>query len=422
MRFSISISINRQELTTQKLVGELDRTENSKMSQCKVWLDNYNGQYYPGAQIQGKVILNFNDETKLRKLVVRIVCHEHTEWLGSESYYDSEENQQKSRDTLFKGDNDAFSTELILYGGLSGTTSLSTGQHIYPFTLNLPNNLPGTYHCEYGSISYKLVAVVDRPMALDYEDQVIFVVVAPVDLNLLRRPELLAPSSYSDDKTLCCWCCAQGPISLDVDLPKRTLVPGETINVTARLTNMSNTNVEGVGFEMKQRIICLVNEPNKEEKEIDNILVDVNEVGLGAHGEHTYTFNVMLPMNVPIPNFSQCRLFKAEYVYKVVAKLPSVHKNLEVFMYPEIGNIQIYQEGYPGGFNQGGFVPGGPQPGYPENPGPRYPPPVGGVPVYPPLAPTAPPSDYSKSQDASMPSGNLPSEQPPPTYDSLNMK
>ncbi|XP_023311006.1 uncharacterized protein LOC111691841 [Anoplophora glabripennis] len=154
-------------------------------------------------------------------------------------------------------------------------------------------------------------------MALDYEDQVIFVVVAPVDLNLLRRPELLAPSSYSDDKTLCCWCCAQGPISLDVDLPKRTLVPGETINVTARLTNMSNTNVEGVGFEMKQRIICLVNEPNKEEKEIDNILVDVNEVGLGAHGEHTYTFNVMLPMNVPIPNFSQCRLFKAEYVYKM---------------------------------------------------------------------------------------------------------
>lgn len=36
------------------------------MSQCKVWLDNYSGQYYPGAQIQGKVILNFNGDTKLR--------------------------------------------------------------------------------------------------------------------------------------------------------------------------------------------------------------------------------------------------------------------------------------------------------------------------------------------------------------------
>lgn len=39
---------------------------------------------------------------------------------------------------------------------------------------------------------------------------------------------------------------------MDVDLPKRTLVPGETINITARLTNMSNTNVEGVGCELKQ--------------------------------------------------------------------------------------------------------------------------------------------------------------------------
>lgn len=39
---------------------------------------------------------------------------------------------------------------------------------------------------------------------------------------------------------------------MDVDLPKRTLVPGETLNITARLTNMSNTNVDGVGCELKQ--------------------------------------------------------------------------------------------------------------------------------------------------------------------------
>lgn len=73
-----------------------------------------------------------------------------------------------------------------------------------------------------------------------------------------------------------------------------------------------------------------------------------------------------------------------------------MHKNLEVLMYPEIGNIQMNQEGHPGGFNQGGFVPGAPQPSYPENPGLRYPPPVGGVPVYPPLAPTAPSSGKAK--------------------------
>ncbi|KAJ8918653.1 hypothetical protein NQ315_013160 [Exocentrus adspersus] len=392
------------------------------MSQCKVWLDNYNGQFYPGVQIQGKVVLNFDSDTKLRKVVVKILCHEHTEWMGTERYYDSQENQHKSRDTLFKGDNDVFSTEQILYGGLSGTTSLSRGQHMYPFTITLPNNLPGTYNGEYGSVSYRLLAIVDRPMAFDYEDQLIFVVVAPITLNTQATPELEAPSSYSEEKTICCWCCAQGPLSMDVNLPKKTLVSGETVNITARLTNMSNTNVEGINLQLIQKIICLTNEPSREEKETSNILVDINEVGLGAHGEHTYNFSVMLPANVPIPNFTECKLFKVEYVYKVVAKLPSVHKNLEVYMYPVVGNI-LSNQGYQGGFipPSGGFVPITPPSGF--DPGARYPPPVGGVPVYPQLAPTAPPADYNpKAQEAAgMAGGNAPSELPPPSYDSLNM-
>lgn len=79
-----------------------------------------------------------------------------------------------------------------------------------------------------------------------------------------------------------------------------------------------------------------------------------------------------------------------------------MHKNLEVFMYPEIGNIRINQDGHPGsspGFSYGGFAPGIPQPSNNENPGMRYPPPVGGVPVYPPLAPSAPPSGkYTKER------------------------
>ncbi|KAJ8947009.1 hypothetical protein NQ318_019090 [Aromia moschata] len=337
--------------------------------------------------------------------------------MGTESYYDSEDHEHKSRDTLFRGDNDAFVTEFMLYGNQSGTTSLSMGQHIYPFTINLPNNLPGTFNCEYGSISYKLVAFVDRPMAFDYEDQVIFVVMAPIDLNLLQIPQLLEPTSYSSEKTVCCWCCAQGPISLDVELPRRTLVPGETVNVTARLSNMSNTNVDGVHFELKQNITCLADDPNKAEKDYHNTLVDLNDVGLGAHGEHTYTFNVLLPANIPLPNFSLCKLFKVEYIYKVEAKLPSMHNDLEVSMYPEIGHIQINQgPGHPGGFvtPTGGYAP------YPGVPAPS--PTRGGVPVYPPLGPSAPPSDVrSKSQEASGEPFNPQSEPPPPAYESLNL-
>ncbi|CAH1953854.1 unnamed protein product [Acanthoscelides obtectus] len=387
------------------------------MSQCKVWLDNYTGQYYPGNLIQGKVILNFNSETKLRGIKVRIVCHEHTEWMGEESYYDSTRNKHETRMTQFRGDNDAFATELILHGGHSGTTSLPAGQHMYPFSIVLPTNLPGTYSCDEGNITYKLISIVDRPMAFDYQDELIFVVVAPIDLNLIGRSDLLEPTSYSNDKTICCWCCAQGPISLDVELPRKTLTPGETVNITARVSNMSNTNLEGVRFKLTQNITCKVDEPNRDDKTIYNTLVEQNDVGLGAHGEHTYTFPVMLPMNIILPNFCMCRLFRVEYTYKVTAKLPGVHSNLEVQMNPEIGNVQIGQAptSATSGYTMGFQVPTSPSA---PNQGLPYPP-VGGVPVFPPSAPPA----HLKEQDQGYGGGEgTNSEPPPPSYDSLNLK
>ncbi|KAJ8974499.1 hypothetical protein NQ317_007588 [Molorchus minor] len=180
---------------------------------------------------------------------------------------------------------------------------------------------------------------------------------------------------------------------------------------------MSNTNIEGLHLEMSQTIKCLVDDPSKSEKEYKNTLVDLNEVGLGAHGEHTYSFSVMLPNNVPLPNFALCKLFKVEYIYRVEARLPSMHTDLKILMYPEVGHIQINQApNYPGGFTApttGGYAP---SPGIPT---PHHPP-VGGIPVYPSLTPTAPFSDNSKYLgNAGEPNTNIQSEQPPPSYDSL---
>ncbi|KAJ8951918.1 hypothetical protein NQ317_009520 [Molorchus minor] len=327
-----------------------------------------------------------------------IVCHEHTEWMDTENYYDTEQHEHRSRNTLFKGDNDAFITEFILYGNQSSTTSLSTGQHIYPFSINLPNILPGTFNCEHGSISYKLIACVDRPMAFDYQDEIIFVVVAPIDLNLLQNPRLLEPTSYSEEKTVCCWCCARGLISLDVQLPKRTLVPGETINISVRLSNMSNSNIEGLHLRCHRLWIYV-------------------KLGLGAHGEHTYSFSVMLPNNVPHFQTLPCASSsKVEYIYRVEARLPSMHTDLKILMYPEVGHIQIKSaklSWWIHSTNNRGICT------FPGIPTPHHPP-VGGIPVYPSLTPTAPFSDNSKYLgNAGEPNTNIQSEQPPPSYDSL---
>lgn len=39
---------------------------------------------------------------------------------------------------------------------------------------------------------------------------------------------------------------------MDIELAKKTLIPGECVEVKMRLTNMANVNVEGVSLELKQ--------------------------------------------------------------------------------------------------------------------------------------------------------------------------
>lgn len=365
--------------------------------QCKVWLDNYAGQYTPGSVIQGKIACNFDSETTLRSIKLKIKGIEHTEWLGEESYHDSTENKQVTRQVLFNGDNEVLAHKIILFGGDSSTT-LPAGQHFYPFSYTLPFNLPGTYFCPHGSITYKVIGIVDRPMRQDYEDVVEFNVAAPIDLNAMG-PDITQPKSYSDEKTVCCFCCASGPITLDANLSKQAVVPGETITITARLTNNSNVNIEGVTFEMKQKFTFKTLQPSEDTKVEEFPLLNVAKEGLGAHGEHTYDFKVELPSTMVVPNFDQCSLFKCEYFYLLTAKLPSYHSNLTIDMKPIVGNVPIGQSApnpsapppqnpagghaYPNLPPQGGFPPQGgygPPPGNGNGSptGPYGPPPNGG--------------------------------------------
>lgn len=47
---------------------------------------------------------------------VELHCKEQTSWLGTESYYDSEARENKSRDTQFRGDWEVFGLKEWLYG------------------------------------------------------------------------------------------------------------------------------------------------------------------------------------------------------------------------------------------------------------------------------------------------------------------
>lgn len=106
-----------------------------------------------------------------------------------------------------------------------------------------------------------------------------------------------------------------------------------------------------------QKITYKVTEPNKDDKIHVNTPVGLRDVGLGAHGENTYIFKVVLPPDCLLPNFTQCGLFSVQYEYKVrrnnfkymfqihafqvTAKLSKWHNNLVVNAFPKVGHIPL---------------------------------------------------------------------------------
>lgn len=55
----------------------------------------------------------------------------------------------------------------------------------------------------------------------------------------------------SNEKTLCCLCCASGPIHASFGIDRQGFVPGEAIQLTAEISNGSNRKIDKSYVELK---------------------------------------------------------------------------------------------------------------------------------------------------------------------------
>ncbi|KAJ8304271.1 hypothetical protein KUTeg_017854 [Tegillarca granosa] len=106
----------------------------------------------------------------------------------------------------------------------SSEVVLSAGNHEYPFQMQLPAACPQSFESITGRVRYMLEAHVDIPWAFDER------------YNLTFTTGVEAENS----KTLCCLCCASGPIHAKFTLERTGFVPGEAIAIKAEVNNGSN--------------------------------------------------------------------------------------------------------------------------------------------------------------------------------------
>lgn len=133
---------------------------------------------------------------------------------------------------------------------------IPAGTHEYPFTFELPENLPSSFEGPFGHVRYDIEGVVKRSWKFDYNTKILFTVNALVDLNLQRL--YLEPIDSLKEKSIMCLCCKEGPISMRVEMKRSGYVAGEIINFTVHSSNYSSRPVSAiVVYFLRVKLYCM---------------------------------------------------------------------------------------------------------------------------------------------------------------------
>ena len=172
-------------------------------------------RYLVGATVEGKVII---DPTKAKRttgpLRITLSGRAIVQWGQAPAL-------RSNAQTLFD--------DMTVYLWGTGAESLAPGKHEFPYTFQLPTDIPSSLEDFYGHIRYILTAVLPtRKGEVIRQKRINIRGIVDVD-----RPDLLNSLNDSDSKTLGC-CCCTSTIELSASIDRGGYLCGETIHITER--------------------------------------------------------------------------------------------------------------------------------------------------------------------------------------------
>ena len=218
------------------------------MGKIKLFNINLSGDnqvYVAGAKVEGSVLLELLEPKKTQGISIVFAGTAYVH-----SVNDTRPYEPSSRDdTVLVYDSNTeviFDDQLIrLWGNGKDSQELAAGRYQFPFKFQFPSNmtLPTSFESCNGYIRYSLIATIQRSWKFNHTTTRALTVNEIVDIN---TGQLTSPLSSSNEKMICCLCCASRPISLSVKTDRGGYCPGESIALTMEVENHSN-----------RRIICI---------------------------------------------------------------------------------------------------------------------------------------------------------------------
>ncbi|XP_027889210.1 arrestin domain-containing protein 3-like [Xiphophorus couchianus] len=262
-----------------------------------------------GDFITGTISFDLTKEIKISALTIKIKGGANVQWSTASRSGNLRRRNYRARMEFFTYKSAIIQTNTAV----NGTTKLAAGTHVYPFSCQLPEgNFPSSFRGIHGRISYSLTVSIDRPWHLSKDFRTELNFVSYIDPH---QPELWAPLSGSNFKTLCCLWCTSGPITMTVSLERKAFKPGETVKVMCSFSNASSRTVTP-NVKLEQKQIYYTHYRTNWTKVVKT-LARFTGNPISAHTSDVQT-EILLPIPLNAPQtISNCMILEVEYIIEV---------------------------------------------------------------------------------------------------------
>ena len=206
--------------------------------------------FFPGSEVSGVVSFQVTEAKRYSYVKISLLGRAHVSWSESTGTGDNR------RTRYYSATRDYMNLQIVVWSQEQAPDGvLYPGPYSFPFQFMIPNQrLPPTFgkKSSTGWIRYEVEGRIGTGvLKFDHVIHAEFPLSEVVDTNI---PQLQEPARATVTKTVCCLCCASGPITLTAEIPRTGFCIGEVIPLNVHLENGSNRQIQ-LSATVYQRVV-----------------------------------------------------------------------------------------------------------------------------------------------------------------------
>ena len=134
----------------------------------------------------------------------------------------------------------------------------------------------------------------------------------------INSPQLMPPVSMEVQKTLCCWCCATGPIVMNVRIPCNGFcIKNDSIPIEVSVENGSRREIRQIIASIHKHVTYIAEGKNRQD--LKNIIT-IGSEPITPHNSIVWRPN---PLTIPetSPTLTSCAIIQVNYCLRVTAAI-----------------------------------------------------------------------------------------------------